>query len=213
MGCREPTVETCHSTGVATATCGNRARISAILAGAGALLNARIWEEPGGNTITAAPIPAWRDRESFSNPIEKPTMSRMSVTSSAIATMLMAERRGRCARLETIILFIMKSSSQPLANDCRFQIVDSRLEQLRIPILRSDTRLKSEIQNLQSEILVSTAAVGRGLRSVQMDYLRPCGLLQHKLLVIQWPVHIKFNHGERNVVFFFRAADFDPRWE
>jgi hypothetical protein len=68
-------------------------------------------EAPGGSTITSAPIPAWRDRESFKRPIEKPTIKSISATSSAMAAMLMIDRTGRLARLATIILFIMESGS------------------------------------------------------------------------------------------------------
>src|SRR5215469_4404996 len=84
---------------------------SPILTGMGAPVTPTILEELGGNTITSAPIPACRERESFSMPTERPTISRMSVTSRAMARMLMAERTGRCARLDTIILFIMSGTS------------------------------------------------------------------------------------------------------
>jgi hypothetical protein len=59
--------------------------------------------------MASAPIPACRDFESFSIPSEKPTINRIRVTSMAMATMLIAERTGRCARLETTNLFIIGS--------------------------------------------------------------------------------------------------------
>src|SRR6266852_3085197 len=93
MVCREPALETCISTGVATVTCGNRTRKSAILTGAGAPVSPTIFEEPGGSTITSAPIPAWRERWSFNIPTENPTISRIRVTSRAMATTLMPERK------------------------------------------------------------------------------------------------------------------------
>src|SRR5260370_14716220 len=39
-------------------------------------------------------------------PSESPTITRISVTSIAIAIMLISERMGRCTRLEIISLFI-----------------------------------------------------------------------------------------------------------
>src|SRR5882762_1898856 len=81
--------------------------MSATLIGAGAPVIPIKLDEPGGSTITSAPMPCCRVRESFSIPNEKPTISRISVTSSAIATMLISDRSGRCARLATIILCIM----------------------------------------------------------------------------------------------------------
>src|SRR5260370_7202961 len=39
-------------------------------------------------------------------PSESPTITRISVTSIAIAVMLISERMGRCTRLEIISLFI-----------------------------------------------------------------------------------------------------------
>src|SRR5947207_10197427 len=42
-------------------------------------------------------------------PMESPTMSKIRVTSSAIATILISDRMGRCTRFATIIRFIMMS--------------------------------------------------------------------------------------------------------
>src|SRR5437762_4943725 len=108
MVCKAPLVETCNSTGETTATCGNFRRMFAIFTGIGEAVLATILEEEGGNTIASAPIPAWRDRESFNIPTDRPTINRISVTSRPIAAILITDRTGRCARLETIILFIMR---------------------------------------------------------------------------------------------------------
>src|SRR5256885_6586281 len=42
-------------------------------------------------------------------PMESPTMSNIRVTSSAMATILISDRIGRCTRFATIIRFIMMS--------------------------------------------------------------------------------------------------------
>ena len=94
-------------TGETFSTCGSLARISATLIGAGAPVIETIAEEPGGSTMTSAPMPACRCRESLSIPSDSPTISRMRVTSKAMATILITDRIGRCTRFATIILFIM----------------------------------------------------------------------------------------------------------
>ena len=101
-------VVSCQITGATTLDVGQLAQSSPpILIDIGALLTPAMKEVLGGCTITSAPMPAWRCRASFSMPTESPTISRISVTSSAMATMLISDRMGRCTRLATIILFIM----------------------------------------------------------------------------------------------------------
>ena len=63
-------------------------------------------DEPGGCTMMSAPMPTWRFLASLSMPMERPTMSRIRVTSTATATTLMMVRNGRCTRLAKIILFM-----------------------------------------------------------------------------------------------------------
>jgi hypothetical protein len=60
----------------------------------------------GGSTITSAPTPRWRSFESLSIPIINPTISRIRVTSTATAVMLIREHMGRCSKLESTSLFI-----------------------------------------------------------------------------------------------------------
>jgi len=76
----------------------------------GAPVSPTMNDEPGGITITSAPMPCCRARESFSMPRDNPTISRISVTSNPIATMLISDRSGRYTRLATIILFIIMSN-------------------------------------------------------------------------------------------------------
>src|ERR1700691_2167116 len=102
-----PAVDTCVITGATFTTCGSLARISATLIGIGLPVSPAMKDDPGGSTITSAPIPAARDCWSCSMPMHKPTISRISVTSSATATMLIIDRTGRCTRFPTIIRFIM----------------------------------------------------------------------------------------------------------
>ena len=71
---------------------GNLAKMSVILIGKGAPETPAITVDPGGITTTSAPMPAWQALESFRIPNDNPTISRMSVTSNAIATMLIKER-------------------------------------------------------------------------------------------------------------------------
>src|SRR4051794_11877698 len=56
--------------------------------------------------MMSAPMPTWRSRVSLSMPTDRPTITRIKVISTAMATMLMRERIGRCTRLATIILFM-----------------------------------------------------------------------------------------------------------
>ncbi len=63
-------------------------------------------DDPGGCTIRSAPMPTVRFLASFSIPSDRPTITRISVTSTAIATMLINDRTGRCNRFAKIILFI-----------------------------------------------------------------------------------------------------------
>ena len=91
------------------AVCGERLgdiRPAATLLVVAGLLRPEMNDAPGGETMMSAPIPFWRSAESFMMPMERPTISRISVTSMAMATTLMADRKGRCTRLEKTILFI-----------------------------------------------------------------------------------------------------------
>src|SRR5919108_2481023 len=104
-----PAVENCITTGATWTTCGSFASTSAIFSDRGAPDTPAITVVPGGMTTTSAPKPAWRWRESFRMPRERPTISRIRVTSSAMAIMLITERTGRCTRLATIMRFIMSA--------------------------------------------------------------------------------------------------------
>ena len=73
----------------------------------GALESPAMNEDPGGSTITSAPMPPARVRVSCIIPKQRPTISSISVTSSATATMLIIERTGRCTRFPRIMRFIM----------------------------------------------------------------------------------------------------------
>src|SRR5919198_573102 len=82
-----PAVENCITTGATSTTCGSFASTSAIFSDRGAPDTPAITVVPGGMTTTSAPKPAWRWRESFRMPRERPTISRIRVTSSAMAIM------------------------------------------------------------------------------------------------------------------------------
>ena len=62
--------------------------------------------EPGGRTMMSAPVPFCRALLSSRMPSASPTISRIKVTSTATAVMLMIDRSGRLVRLATIILFM-----------------------------------------------------------------------------------------------------------
>src|ERR1700704_2889601 len=79
--------------------------------GIGAPVKPAINDDPGGNTSTSAPIPAVRARLSCSIPRERPTISRISVTSNPTATTLIRERNGLCTRFPTIMRFIIRIST------------------------------------------------------------------------------------------------------
>src|SRR5579871_987275 len=102
-----PAVETLWTTGATVTTCGSLASTPPILIDIGEPVRPTMNDEPGGITMTSAPMPACLCLESLSNPRQSPTISRIKVTSSAMATTLIRERTGRCARLATIILFII----------------------------------------------------------------------------------------------------------
>ncbi len=95
-------------TGATLFTWGNFASTSPILTGMGAPVSPTMNEDPGGSTSTSAPMPAVRVRLSCSIPSERPTISRISVTSSATATTLISERSGRCTKFPTIMRFIIR---------------------------------------------------------------------------------------------------------
>src|SRR5258708_4006107 len=99
------------TTGVTAAMCGCLRRMPPTLMGTGAPVRPVMNDEPGGFTMMSAPMPAWRVLLSLRIPVERPTISRIRVTSTATATMLMADRSGRYTRLATIILFISTASS------------------------------------------------------------------------------------------------------
>src|ERR1700690_3796214 len=103
----EPDVATCVITGATLFTWGRLASTPPIFTGIGAPLNAPMKDDPGGRTRMSAPIPAVRARESCIMPRQSPTISRIMVTSSATATMLIRDRIGRWPRFPTIMRFIM----------------------------------------------------------------------------------------------------------
>src|SRR5271165_1659180 len=101
-----PAVESWVTTGATATTCGSFMILSATLTETGAPLTPINSDELGGCTMMSAPIPACRFRLSSSMPTDKPTISRMSVTSTATATTLIMVRNGRCTRLARIIRFM-----------------------------------------------------------------------------------------------------------
>src|SRR5271165_6007293 len=101
-----PAVESWVTTGATATTCGSFTILSATLTEIGAPLTPINRDELGGCTMMSAPIPACRFRPSSSIPMDRPTISRMSVTSTATATTLIMVRNGRCTRLERIIRFM-----------------------------------------------------------------------------------------------------------
>src|SRR4051794_35478142 len=101
-----PVVLVCSRTGATAAVCGSLRKTSATFTDAGAPLALIKTDEPGGRTKRSAPIAAVRCLLSFSIPNIRPTIMRISVTSTAMAKILISDRIGRCTRLETIILFI-----------------------------------------------------------------------------------------------------------
>src|SRR5882762_2190413 len=102
-------------TGATLFTWGNFSSTPPILMGMGAPVRPTMNDDPGGSTSTSAPIPAARARVSCSIPSERPTISRISVTSSATATTLISERSGRCTKFPTIMRFIMSFPGKLLA--------------------------------------------------------------------------------------------------
>src|SRR6266849_6483900 len=105
-----PAVDSCQITGETTATCGSLRKMSATFTDTGAPLIPAIKDDPGGCTMTSAPMPAALARASFRIPSDNPTISRISVTSRAMAIMLITDRIGRYTRLATIMRFIMHSA-------------------------------------------------------------------------------------------------------
>src|SRR5437868_10138686 len=102
-----PVVLVCRSTGATAAACESLRRTSATFTDAGAPLELSKTDEPGGRTNRSAPMAAVRCLLSFSIPNIRPTIMRISVTSTAMAKMLINDRIGRCTRLEMIILFMV----------------------------------------------------------------------------------------------------------
>src|SRR5882762_11730917 len=100
------------ATGATAATCGSLRNTSAILTGTGEPPRAEIKDEPGGRTRMSAPVPLVLSLLSFKMPSDNPTISRMSVTSTAMATTLIRVRMGRCTRLERINFFICEYQKQ-----------------------------------------------------------------------------------------------------
>ena len=103
----EPLVATWVMTGATLFTCGSFPSTPPTLIGIGAPLKALMNDDPGGRTRMSAPMPAVRVRESCISPRHNPTINRISVTSSATATMLISDRTGRCTRFPIIMRFIM----------------------------------------------------------------------------------------------------------
>src|SRR5258708_33362252 len=136
-------------------------------------------------------MPACRVFESLSMPYEKPAISRISVTSRAMAKILMAERRGRCTRLEMTRRFMKAVERVYCKTGCRLSAIKSLGRQptalLRLPARRFHCRL------------------------AQLFDLRPWGLRQRELLVGQNGIQLQFHHVQHNVIFFARAPDLNLR--
>src|ERR1017187_6658291 len=94
-------------TGTAVTTCGTRRRTSPTLTEMGAPVKPINDDDPGGMTIRSAPTPSWLSFDPFTKPEKSATTSRIMVTSSAIAHIVINDRVGRCTRLATTILFII----------------------------------------------------------------------------------------------------------
>src|SRR5580704_18832067 len=183
-----PWVDTIVTTGDTTATCASLANTSPTLIGMGAPVNPTMNDDPGGITITSAPIPAWRARVSLSMPIERPTISRISVTSSAIATTLISDRIGRCTRFATIILFIMKGRSTAYQASDFFSVLGIR------------NRLGTGYWQ-QGSVPISTLRSGRRVaRLVQPHHLGAWRLLERELVIGQRLVQVELHHRQRDVV-------------
>ena len=82
-------------TGATAVTCSSFRNTSATLTGTGAPVIPVRNEDPGGDTSTSAPMPLVRSALSRNMPVESPTISRIRVTSMAMAVTLMAVRTGR----------------------------------------------------------------------------------------------------------------------
>src|SRR5579884_3170501 len=138
--------------------------------------------------MTSAPIPACRCFESFSIPSEKPTITRMSVTSRAMAMMLISDRTGRCTRLATIIRFI------------NFLFVFFWFK-CSVGLLR---------RRLVAVLCVQRA---RLIGLIEMDDLCSRRLLQRKLLIVERLVNIQLQNRKGYGVSLFRTVNLDLRRE
>src|SRR6185436_16504255 len=157
-----PEVDTWVMTGATAVTCGSFSRIFPTLIDIGAPVNPTMNDEPGGITITSAPMPACRALESLRMPSDRPTINRMSVTSRAIATIEISDRIGRCAKLATIILFIMLVN--PLIVDVFRTSTAAAFGRLIV-----QTHYLSARRLLESKLLVCEALVEFNFHNGQSD--------------------------------------------
>src|SRR5436309_1629255 len=173
-----PPLLVCAATGATASTCGTLRRTSAIFTETGEPPKAEMNEEPGGRTRISAPVPAVRFLLSFRIPSESPTISRMSVTSTAIATMLMSDRIGRCTRLEMTIFFICVPSTGyrvPRKQD---------LLAGRVGVFLLLFFLRARCRRLVFALQVKRGrlSIGPG-RQIQSHYFRARGLWQFELRI------------------------------
>src|SRR6184192_4701788 len=190
MSSTAPVVLSCETTGATTATCGSLRSTSATLMETGAPEICPITLEPGGCTITSAPIPRLRARASLSMPTISPTTTRISTTSTATATTLISERIGRCTRLATTILFIA-----------------SFLRRNRCLRLRRGQHLRLAGWGCARRRSCRRSALRRW--HIQTHQLRSRRLLQRKLIVAQVLVELQLHHIQPDGIFLLRTADLD----
>src|SRR5438876_7318899 len=146
--------------------------------------------DPGGCTITSAPMPRLRARASLSMPTINPTTTRISTTSTATAITLISERIGRCTRLATTILFIA-----------------SFLRRNRCLRLRRGQHLRLAGWGCARRWRCHRSALRR--RHIQAHQLRARRLLQGKLVVAQILVELQLDHIQPDGILLLRPADLD----
>src|SRR6516225_7329727 len=151
-------------------------------------------------TTTSAPMPACRCRESLTMPSDKPTISRISVTSRPTATTLISDRTGRCTRLPTIILFIMGMFSGVSAPYAPGQEPSS--------LANADFRVPDGLLGI-----ASVRHLGRGGGLAQVHHLGTGRLLQLKLIRRQGLIQLELHNIEGDVVSLARPLDLCLRGE
>src|SRR5882762_4518291 len=146
-------------------------------------------------------MPACLALESLSIPTQSPTISRIRVTSNAIATMLIRDRSGRCTRLPTIILFIMRRSL----------VVGAWQSQLGLCWECNKARTAgAQGRWLTANVLSWIASVGPvrlAGRLAQVHQLGACRHLQVELVIGHRLVQVQFQDVQRDVVFLLWPLD------